>query len=445
MLHPKLITKFLTAIALFLMAFLTYFNCFNHAFLLDDWTLIVPASFDPYFLQILGTHTTAVYYRPLLHVLCAVNHELFGNIVSGYHLVNLIIFYLTGLSFYVLINRLFHRSLLALLAALLFLCHPINGVLVNYKIATGYVFMILASNLSLLAILRDRSKRSPSIVSAGWFLIALLCHETMAVFPLYLISMLMISRQNSLRQAVTATAPHLVFLFLYLYQRALFTSGSAGLINTVNSTGLSLFDVTALWSQLIQWYLSQLLVPTQIVLVKDAYLDPTQTVFNNLLFVLIAVGTIGLWKFSKNNSAARLGLSWFAISFVPVTIASLCRPEMGAILQPHWVTFGSLGFFLGLAGVFESVEKYIWKPLWIALLSIIFSGYILNSFVHNQNWQDQKTYCRHWLKSSPQNFWANFSLGQCYLNEGNYSLAKIHFLKSVINGTAGSVVWQNLG
>ena len=65
--------------------------------------------------------------------------------------------------------------------------------------------------------------------------------------------------------------------------------------------------------------------------------------------------------------------------------------------------------------------------------------------MHNQNWQDQKTYCIYWLKSSPRNFWANFSLGQCYLAEGNFQSARDHFERAVIGGKAGYQVWQNLG
>lgn len=181
------INDFVVAILLLLLSFVAFYNSFDNAFLMDDFPMLVENLNigDSAFLQVDPSAKSQVYFRPVTHILNLITYTYFKENPIGYHCVNLLLYYAAALVFYFLIKKVFHNSWMAFGAAALFIVHPINGVCVNYKNATGDALLVLAINIALLRGLRAAQKNSVQnqVLGLIWLLVALGCHEIAFAFP----------------------------------------------------------------------------------------------------------------------------------------------------------------------------------------------------------------------------------------------------------------------
>ena len=123
--------------------------------------------------------------RPLVLISYALNYQLGGYAARGYHLVNLAIHLFCAWTAYALFRRLGQASGMALLAALLFVVHPLASEPVNYISSRSESLASLFFLLSLLLYLRHQGERvAPGSVIA--FAAALLAKSTAITLPLLL-------------------------------------------------------------------------------------------------------------------------------------------------------------------------------------------------------------------------------------------------------------------
>ncbi len=123
------------SILLLIIYWVTYSNSLHNNFMMNDHALIVQntAVRDWGFLQLnlfpqLTAHRQGqhyLYYRPISHLLNMLTKLAFGNRPFGYHLINLLLFYLSGISLFELLHLLFKDWKLAFATSLLYIAHPI--------------------------------------------------------------------------------------------------------------------------------------------------------------------------------------------------------------------------------------------------------------------------------------------------------------------------------
>jgi tetratricopeptide (TPR) repeat protein len=113
--------------------------------------------------------------------------------------------------------------------------------------------------------------------------------------------------------------------------------------------------------------------------------------------------------------------------FLPVTLACFSRPNLGFIIEPHWLTYASVGFFLLVSLFLLWMKKHIIKTLWILIVIALIAANISRSRHYNYLWGSEKRYCRYWLTLMPYNFMPNFWLGYSLMEEKNYAEAKKHY------------------
>lgn len=434
-------------LALTIVCLLTYWNSLHNGFFIDDYTLLLnnPVITHPDFLQLNPNNNIGyVYYRPVLHFLCQLSFSLFGQQAEGYQALNLSIFIAICLSLYHLVMRMFGNKTAAILSGLLMAVHPINGILVNYKITAAHGLLILAFNLSLLALLKENKPKATDYVTGGlWFIAALLCHEVAIAYPFFLAAALIISRKNTFAEAFRTTLPSVLILGAYLMIRSYYLRHD--LFNGMSHFTQPVFYYSAAWIKNMFWYLSQLFYPTQIVLTFDTTITPNEVIFYHVAFLIFLFVFYRVMVFYKDRPAELLGLWWLVISFIPVTIACLSRPEIGFVIEPHWLIYGSVGFFIWLAAVLVRLRPTAKGIIWTVMIAVLISGYAGISRRYNQLWSIPPNYYHYWLTISPDNYLANFWLGHHYLKNENYARAKKYFLGAVSKGKAGYEVWENLG
>ncbi len=439
------------ALGYLLLCFLTYSNSLHNDFLMDDYPMLIQNTGigNTGFLQLdPQSGKGQLYFRPLTHFLNLITYTFFGNSPFGYHIVNLFLFYLAGVTLYELLLWLFNDRKIAILVSLFFCTHPINGVLVNYKNATSYALLVVAINLSLIhqfMISDKRSKFMDYSFSAVWFVVALLCHEIAMVYPLYLVSALFFSRHYSLKQIFLRCRPFFVILIFYLVFRMTYASLGTSVISKITTSKIILPDYFATVTTLIFWYIQKLLTLQGIVLIWDTTTVQGQVVLWNFALGVSIVIIYFLMRYCWRGEKQSLALSWFVLGILPVSFACFSRPWFGFIIEPHWLIYASIGFFILLAVGLDQLYALINKKLWACCLVALTIFFVVHSRQYNYLWGNQIRYCQYWSMISPNNFMPQFWLGHGYLETKNYKMAKVYFEKLLERGITYEWTYGNLG
>jgi tetratricopeptide (TPR) repeat protein len=413
---------------LFLLFFIAviYANSLHNQFLMDDYPMLIGnRQIDSLsFLQLSGGDGQ-IYFRPMTHFLNYVTYAFFGENPVGYHVVNIILVYFAGVVLFRLLREVLEHKELAFLVTLFFYAHPINGVLMNYKNATGFPFMILAANLSLWNHWRavQGKERSHYILGLIWLLIALLCHEMILVFPLYLFAVLFFSQKLNLRESLRACLPAAVVVFMYFIFRVYYINLHQ-VPAQVSAASMTLSSYLAALAKLIFWYIKKLLFLDGIVLMWDT--PPVREYALSWCLSLAAFFGTAIYFISKYRSHRNLslGLFFILIGILPVLAGCLSRPWFGLIIEPHWMIYSSIGFFILVASLFIYLKKHVPKWFFIALLTTLLCVYGASSRFYNYLWADQIRYCQYWQNISSYNFMPKFWLAYAYVEKGRYKEAE---------------------
>jgi hypothetical protein len=245
-----------------LLCLIVYTSSFHNGFLMDDYPMLLDNhSFGIMeFVQLKGDGRGQVYFRPMYHLLNVISVEFFGKNVLFYHLLNLFLFYVSGLILYRVLSIVLQRKDIAFLAVMFFFVHPINSLLVNYKNTTGLSLLLLAVNYSLLNYLKAvlEKERSGHVLGLIWLVIALLCHETALIFPLFLAGTLFFTQRVTLKQIILTLIAPAVLGGGYVLFRSYHIGLALNTVANANKLHLSALTYIASLSKLTFWYLQKL-------------------------------------------------------------------------------------------------------------------------------------------------------------------------------------------
>ncbi len=441
---------------LLVVSLITYSNSLHNEFVIDDLSRLIEdtsirnikqlyLNFSPAYMRL----HHGDYYRPLLHALIMVNHALFGSNPVGYHLVNLFLLYISSILLYVLLNRIQGDWRISLLIGLLFITHPINGMLVNYKTATAFGVLIIFTLLSIITFLRyfEHAPQGKIYIplSLFCFLIALLSHEIIVMFPLYLAAILYFIKKCSFKDIAKYCSPYVILLVVYFLFRFVFAGFTNSILGKIPTFGMSFLSYSATFTKLVLWYLSKLIFIKDIVLSWAAPIVTSgQMGWNMLLAVLIAGCSYVLFN-GRKRAMGALAVSWMMIGFIPVTLGSLINPEFGLVIEPHWLFFSAIGFFIFIAFLLIDIDKKLPFHMAKVLMVLLLSVYVVSSRIHNYMWSSEKRYCQFWLKSFPHHSTGMFFLAKAYMGEGDLKDARALFKQLLTGRTTDWDIYLNLG
>lgn len=443
---------------LFLLATLAFSGSLHHEFLLDDYKLILnntaPASAKPsdlylYFLpdeQIQHEDSqTAPYYRPIAHILPALQFLLFGPDPLGYHLSNIVLLALACFCFYLLFRE-FGKSSFAFLSAALFCVHPLNGLMVNYITANVYSVQLIFLSLSAWFYLRrETAPSSPAgLVAMGFFILALFCHETSLMLPGYLF-LISWSRKQKAAWIIQNTMPFFVIAGLYFLARLYFADIKTNLLlKPTFYADLNIVSYLATFFKLLFWYVEKFFTGQDIVLMWSTPLVKS----GSMLWLLGGMATIGIlatlvsrWR----NDARAFFILWFVLGLLPVTWGCMFLPKNGFMIEPHWFFFASFGLFALVAQTLLALGRQISPKIrGLGLVGIFFI--LLNaSWANSAQWKDELTYARQWVRIVPTNKSAAFYLAHALMQRGQIVEAKVWFERALSQDQSDWDIYNNLG
>ncbi len=392
------------AAAILLVGALAYSNSFAVPFQFDDRVVLVG---DP---AITGFHVSPASRRFLGDLSFAVSYRLFGDEPAGYHAVNLAIHLANALLVHWLV-RLFweapsmRRSRLAgeaptiaLLAALLFVAHPLQTQAVTYVVQR---YASLAATFFLLAACcYARSRLTPAWrASTGWY--ALFLASSAAAFW---------TKENAFVLPLAIALVELVFFSAPLRRRLLllspFLAGAAAAAAWAVHAGVTLERLDAatrvdtdlprieyLLTQLrvVATYLRLLLVPLgqnldHDVTISRSLLDPPVLVALLVHVALLSAGLVAILRASRADASWRFvgfGVLWF---YVASLVESSVIPIVDVMFE-HRVYLPSAGVFAAAAVLLVRLRGVTGTPAWRAIVAVLLVALSTLTFARNRVWR----------------------------------------------------------
>ncbi len=358
-----------------LMAGIAYCNSFTVPFLLDDFGSIsnnyaIHKLFDfPALWEFYAN-------RIVLYFTLSINYFIHDNGVEGYHITNLLIHILNGIIFYLILKKIFsltyfrgkpvlrYRNVISVLAAVLFVCHPLQVNAVTYIVQRT---ASLAATFYLLAIFfflsyRIRDKWYQLLLTVLFTVIAMFTKENTITIPF---TLLLLEIMFFLKDGKTGWIKR-ILIFLLLFSTVPIIPGTNLLLKGYSqsdpdvafkaSTSMDRFQYFYTQLNVILLYIRLCFIPIgqNFDYSNDYPLSPT--IWDNYSYIsfgillLIGLFTIFTWK---RNRLVSLGILWF---FIALSVESSFISIKDVYFE-HRLYLPLAGFIIFLIGIFSYERK----------------------------------------------------------------------------------------
>ncbi|MDP2168339.1 MAG: tetratricopeptide repeat protein [Thermodesulfovibrionales bacterium] len=450
-----------------LLGLLAYSNTFHAPFQWDENILIAenPVVKDlGYFLSPSKAKGLDFYEglkrRYVGYLTFGLNYKIHGTDVTGYHVVNIAVHIINGLLVYLLVlltfrtpflenSRLKEKSnLIALLAALLFVSHPVQTEAVTYIFQRLASLSALFYMLSLVLYIKSRltEKKTKyafyalSILSA---VLAMKTKENAFTLPAVVILYEFLFFRDPAGKRIMRLAPFALTMPI-IPLTLMGTDKPAGeMISGIGPAMMGYMEGVSRWDYLftefrvIMTYIRLLFLPVNQNIdydypVSHSLMEPQ--VFLSLLFLLclFAFAIYLLYRSAKHPELVEgrlisFGIFWF---FITLSVESSIIPIPSVICE-YRVYLPSIGAFVALtAGAFVFVERIKSNTLKNAaflilfLMPVVFSG---AAYARNGMWATGTSLWEDALRKSPQKAGVHYSTGFAFWSNGLTTKAIGHY------------------
>jgi tetratricopeptide (TPR) repeat protein len=465
--------------AILLLGIASYLNSFAVPLQFDDDSAVRLANnirSDP---DLFRMQSIILRARWLADVTFALNRRLHGELVLGFHLVNLTIHLTTAIAVYLFVQKAiealqrsfgvsgpdgatFLQRFIPFGTAAIFVCHPVQTQAVTYiaqrytsLAALLYVESLLSFLMARLAMGDTARKGNPwvwggaSVVSA---LMAMKCKEIAITLPLMAVvveATLFRGRllKNRLFMALVV-ALLLVIPLQLIYVRS--ANVSENLFNQIQSAAAETKTISRTDYQLTQFvvigtYLRLLVLPVRQNVDYDyptfhSLVDPPVAASLLMHLVLASLGLFLLFRSRRQLTSgtpeagismriAGLGICWF---YLALSVESSVIPITDVIFE-HRVYLPSVGFFMavtaGLSGIairWVRCRNAAWTA--VVLISVVLAA---ATVARNRTWSSEMSMWQDVLEKSPGKARPRHSVGLLLMKRFRFEEALPHLVKAV--------------
>jgi tetratricopeptide (TPR) repeat protein len=427
-----------------LLCLIVYYNSLSNGFVYDDYGVIVEnkyisqpggllaSLFSQSYYEFAGIEAS---YRPVSTLSYYVIYAFAELNPFYYHLVSLLLHMLNTILVSWLAVLVLQHHLRALIAGLLFACHPVlteavNGIDWNDDLLTTLFFL-----LALICYIRNQSENLVSGIkgyslSLLFFALGLLAKEMAITLPAIILLYDLVLRdadrdsanftglQKMVRNRIPVYAGYMAVSLIYLGVRFFILYNPREFHTT--SAGSLLERIIYLPGHLFS-YIRLTLFPVN--LNADYLYSHPGSFFEawNLAGLVIVLALVGFtFKRYRNSKLIFFGIGWFLITLVPVyNLVEIYHP-----LAERYLYLPTIGFCLVLAAaVHAAAKKYFSYPSTVnaAILIpvvVILSLYSAATIMRNSVWQNNFTLWSKTVQKSPNSLAARGGLGMAYLTKG---------------------------
>jgi len=410
----------------------------------------VSTQWNPYSQQSLGVvdrQGSVSYYRPLAHIVLDYSYAIFKNNLWQYHFLNIFLLALAASLIYLLIRNISGNFNLAFLTGLFYLIHPINGIMVNYISACVFalqVICMLGTILLLWASLENKNDRALYFLSVLFAFLSLFWHESGIMVPFYVSAVILIFRDGPFKKKALYLVPFFLVILSYIIFRNMFFGTNGHVLEIMSIFHMTFWEHLATTFRLIMWYMAKLFCPQGILMQWSMPVLREHIFWDNLgALILLVLFMLVFTKFVKEK-IVKLALIFLCIGFAPVYVASFAAPNVGALIEPHWFVFSSIGFFMLAAYMLLFILDHK-KEFGLALLFVLIFTWGAVSHAYNQIWANQATYARYWSQLVPNFKLPYFYLADAYQDQGDYKEARKNYRLALMGDPSDMIIYNNLG
>lgn len=385
--------------------------------------------------------------RPVPKITFAINYALHGWDLWGYHAVNIAVHALAALFLFLLIKATLATpygrflkgppALVAFLAALVWLVHPIQTQAVSYLVQRMAAMAAMFYAASLWAFVRARlagTKRSRlawALVCALCGLLALGSKENAATLPIFMLVYEWFFFQNLSRRWLKKALPWMGACLLVFALAGLWYVGwdPAGHIReTYSARDFSLGERLLTQFRVVSLYISLLILPlpSRLNLLHDisisrSLFDPVSTLF--ALVFLAGLLALTVWSVKKHRLLAFCGLWFFGNLFIESSVIAL---EM---IFEHRLYLPSMMLALALVlGVFSLISDRRIASVAVMVIAALFAW---GTWERNKAWTDDMSLWADTAKKSPDYYRVAYSYATMLLDADKPEEALEYALKAV--------------
>lgn len=415
------------ALWIFLGAFVLNANTLTNGWVLDDTLLITQNTFtkqgfaglpaiwsNDVFVGYLGQGGVEAggRYRPLSHTVFAVQYAIAGSNPFLGHLTNVLLYALTCVLLFKLLERLFPESgskpfwaNVPLLASLLYAVHPVHAeVVANIKSLDEILAMLFALLTAWFAVKANDEHRTRSMFLSGLsFFLALTAKENAITF-LAIVPLAVWYTTKDLKRCAAQVAALLLPAAAYFLLRsaALGPEPQVAWVDDFLSNpfhGATTIERMATGALIFAKYVKLLLFPWP--LTTDYYPpmipivgwgDPRAMSGALLLLAACAFGLAGMRKWNM----VGFGFLWFLTTY---SVVSNIVVNLGTPMNDRFLFLPSAGFAVVLAALFVFALSRARSPLAAgigrSLVALVLVGFAVQTFSRNRDWRDDLTLFAH--------------------------------------------------
>lgn len=416
--------------------------------------------------------------RILGYVSLAINFHLGGLNVTGYHMVNLLLHILNACLLYGILSHTFRgvtfsrteredqsTVVLPLVAALLFLCHPIQTHAVTYISSRFLLMASFFSLLSLASYIRFRTADAGrgriallalSVLSAA---LGMMCKEFTFTLP-FLIALYEFSfLRGGLRERLLSLAPLALTLpvipLLVFIQQGNVTALDSTMrtITAADSSQISRLDYLLTQFRVIVMYLRLLFFPAGQNIDHDITVQHSLTslpVLASFLLLLTLLAWAGwrLFRSMRNAEATAtriipFGIIWF---FVALSVESSFIP-LGELQAEYRLYLPSVGIIMAVTAIGAAVsrryspDRKAFNAVAITLIVTLCAATVLR----NRVWRSEITLWQDAASKSPAKVRPHQNLALYYSMQGQLDLARKELQQALAIDPRNYELHNNLG
>jgi Tfp pilus assembly protein PilF len=460
---------YIMALVVGLAGFLAYANTLNHAYVLDDFSVIKENSITQGGTKSIGKIFSTTYrggqfednsglYRPLSRVMFAIEWQIAPDNPAFSHWINVLMYAFTcGFLFVVLYQYLKPNYIVPFLATLLFALHPVHTeVVANIKsrdelLALLFLVLMLYSAKKYI----DTNRMLFLAVTVFSYFLALLSKESsitfIAVIPLtiWFFTKATVTKNG----IVTGLLVFTTGIYLVIHYSVI---GSIGVSNVpvadnslVAAGSPLLAKATAIY--ILGLYLKLLFIPHPLSCDYSFNQIPNLTSASDPRFLLslvvhIAIVAVAFWL-AKKKSIISYGIFFYIIT---LSIGSNIVTLIGTNMAERLLFIPSIGFALVIGELLVKLFRYPiaqpfrnWggmlsqKPMMFLLLGAVLLAFTAKTYSRNMDWKNISTLFRADVKTVPNSAHMRLYYAGMITNEDSLALKtpqqKVATLTDAIN------------
>lgn len=348
-------------------------------------------------------------YRPMVKATYAIEHQFFGTNATASHIINALLYALTGIALYGFLKRCFNKQnvWLPLLATLLFITHPVHTEVVDNLKSRDELLSLWFSLLAGIALFKyvDDNKWKHLAAVAGFFVLALLSKGTCVAFAGIFPLAIYFFRNNIKTAGVSALGLAATAGLFYAIVFAMLPNMTRETIFIENPlvADVGVGTQVASSSYWLTHYIRLLLVPYPLAFYYG-YNQLPVTTFSNPLAILSLILHLALIGYAVWGLKNRNLLSFAVFIYLGgiVLFSNLLTPVVG-IVGERFLYVSSIGFCIAVAYGLIRLAKLsteVTMPLkpnniLYGAMGAILLPYSVITINRNSDWKDALTLFRH--------------------------------------------------